>query len=72
MGRFLRFLTGFLSGMAFGTLLALMWAPHTGLELRTRLEERFLLVLEEGKRAAEARRRELLQQLEDASRVRRD
>ena len=66
MGRVFRFLTGFLVGMAFGGLLALMWAPHTGSDLRTRLEERFHLVLEEGRRAAEARRQELLQQLERA------
>ena len=66
MGRVFRFLTGFLAGTAFGALLALMWAPSTGPELRARLEERILLAIEEGKQAAEVRRQELLRQLEEA------
>lgn len=68
MGRIFRFLTGFLAGMAFGALLALMWAPNTGPDLRARLEERFLLALEEGRRAAQAQRGELLARLEEARR----
>lgn len=66
MGRVFRFLTGFLAGMAFGALLALMWAPNTGPDLRARLEERVLLALEEGRRAAQAQREELLARLEEA------
>lgn len=68
MSRVFRFLTGFISGMAFGALLALMWSPSTGPDLRTRLQERVLLSLEEGRRAAEARRQELVEQLEAARR----
>lgn len=68
MGRVFRFLTGFLAGMAFGALLALMWAPHTGPDLRARVRERVLLALEEGRQAAQARRAELLQRLEEARR----
>jgi gas vesicle protein len=69
MGRAIRFLTGFLFGMSLGTLLALMWAPHTGPELRAQMEERFLLVVEEGRKAAETRRQELLKELEESSKV---
>ena len=69
MGKVVRFFTGFLSGLAFGALLALMWAPYTGPDLRSRAEERVRLVLEEGRRAAEDRRRELLRQLEEAKRA---
>ncbi|MGQ9593643.1 MAG: hypothetical protein ACUVXH_03845 [Anaerolineae bacterium] len=68
MGRVFRVLTGFLAGMAFGALLALMWAPSTGPDLRARLQERVLLALEEGRRAAQARREELLSRLEEARR----
>ncbi|MGQ9714081.1 MAG: hypothetical protein ACUVST_04885 [Anaerolineae bacterium] len=68
MGRVFRFFTGFLAGMAFGALLALMWAPSTGPDLRARLQERVLLALEEGRRAAQARREELLSRLEEARR----
>ena len=69
MGRVFRFATGFGFGLAFGALLALMWAPHTGPELRAQVEERFLMVMEEGRRAAETRRKELLKQIQEASRV---
>ena len=69
MGRAFRFLTGFLFGMSLGTLLALMWAPHTGPELRAQMEERFLLIVEEGRKAAESRRKELLQELQEGSKV---
>ncbi|NLE77223.1 MAG: YtxH domain-containing protein [Chloroflexi bacterium] len=69
MGRILRWLAGFVSGMGFGALLALMWAPYTGPELRTRLEERVLLVLEEGRRAADTRRQELQHRLQEASQM---
>lgn len=68
MSRVFRFLTGFLAGMAFGALLALMWAPSTGPELRARVRERVLLSLEEGRLAAQARRAELLSRLEEARR----
>ncbi|MGC8838188.1 MAG: hypothetical protein ACP5UM_07210 [Anaerolineae bacterium] len=68
MGKMFRFVTGFLAGMAFGALLALMWAPTTGPDLRARVQERVLLALEEGRRAAQARRQELLDRLEQARR----
>ena len=69
MGRAIRFLTGFMFGMSLGTLLALLWAPHTGPELRAQMEERVLLVVEEGRKAAETRRQELLKELEENSKV---
>jgi len=64
MSRVFRFATGLLAGMAFGALLALIFAPSTGSDLRAQLEERVLL----GKRASETRRQELLLQLEQARR----
>jgi gas vesicle protein len=69
MGKIFRFLAGFLAGMAFGALVALMWAPYTGPELKARIQERIRLTIEEGRRAAEARRHELLGQLAEARRV---
>ena len=69
MGRVIRFLAGFILGMASGALVSLMWAPQTGPELRAQVEERVLLVMEEGRKAADARRKELLQQLQEASKV---
>jgi len=68
MSRVFRFATGLLAGMAFGALLALIFAPSTGSDLRAQLEERVLLAIEEGKQAAETRRQELLLQLEQARR----
>jgi len=68
MSRVFRFATGLLAGMAFGALLALIFAPSTGSDLRAQLEERVLLAIEEGKRASETRRQELLLQLEQARR----
>lgn len=69
MSRVFRFSTGLLAGMAFGALLALIFAPSTGSDLRAQLEERVLLAIEEGKQAAETRRQELLLQLEQARRA---
>ncbi len=59
-----RFSAGFLLGAAVGLGVALLLVPRSGDETRRLIRERVELVLEEGRRAAEERRRELTAQFE--------
>jgi gas vesicle protein len=64
MTKMLRTLTGLVLGVAVGVGLVLLLTPRSGNELRRLIRERFEFVLEEGRRAAETRQRELETQFE--------
>ncbi len=57
-------LIGVLAGAAVGAAVATLLAPYSGREMQERIRVRFREVIEEGKRAAIARRAELQAQLE--------
>lgn len=61
-------LVGFVAGAAVGTAAAILLAPYSGVELQGRIRTRAQELLEEGKRAAAARRTELAAQLESFKR----
>lgn len=63
MGRFGSFLNGFFIGAIAGAAIALLLAPKSGVELRDELKREVDDILEEGRRAAAQRQRELEQQL---------
>ncbi len=58
------FLTGVLAGAVLGAVAALLLAPYAGPELQERVRTRVQELVEEGRRAAAARRAELETQLE--------
>ena len=60
----LSFLSGAALGLVVGASLAILLAPSSGDELRKQMQERAERIQLEVKQAAEARRRELEQQLE--------
>jgi gas vesicle protein len=64
MRKTLSFLAGLMAGSVTGGVLALLFAPHSGEELQGRIREYAEHLIEEGKSAAEAQRRELEGQLE--------
>lgn len=64
MSKFLNVLGGFMVGAAIGAGLVLLFAPQSGPDTRQMIQGRARSVLEEGRQAAEARRRELLAELE--------
>ena len=64
MGKVLRVLSGFLLGAAVGGVLALLYAPGSGDEMRRQLQEYVEQILDEGRQAAEVRRLALKAQLE--------
>ena len=57
-------LIGLLAGAVVGAAAAILLAPYSGTELQQRIRGRFQELVEEGKRAAAARRVELEAQLE--------
>jgi gas vesicle protein len=61
-------LMGFVAGAAVGAAAAILLAPSSGTELQGRIQTRAQELLEEGKRAAAARRAELAAQLESFKR----
>jgi gas vesicle protein len=63
MRRIFSFLSGALCGALVGAAGALLFAPMSGIELRQQVQERYNLMLEEGRRAAADRRTELEAQL---------
>ncbi len=65
MLRMIRFLAGFIVGMALGGALAVLFAPQPGLETRQRLRGRVDTILEEGRRASELTRAEAHARLAD-------
>jgi len=58
------FLVGLLAGAVVGVAAAMLLAPYSGTELQERMRTRAQGLIEEGKRAAAARRAELEAQLE--------
>ena len=65
MLRMIRFVAGFIVGMALGGALALLFAPQPGLETRESLLGRVDTILEEGRRASERTRAEAHARLAD-------
>jgi gas vesicle protein len=56
MMRALRFLVGFIIGLAIGGGIVMLLAPGSGVETRTRLRSRVDRLLDEGRQAAEQTR----------------
>lgn len=63
MNRLGSFLGGMIIGMAAGTVAALLLAPKSGEDLRDDIKRDVDEILEEGRRAAEQRQREMEEQL---------
>ncbi len=70
MGKMMRILAGLLLGALMGVGLVLLFAPRSGPDTRRLIQERIQEILDEGRQAAEARRRELMAQLEELWRPR--
>jgi gas vesicle protein len=68
MRKLFGFLTGVLAGAVVGAVAALLLAPYPGSELQDRVRTRIEELIEEGKRAADARRAELQAELESFKR----
>ncbi len=66
--KFLRFMFGMVCGLAVGWVAGNLLAPRSGREIQEELRHRIELVIEEGRRAAEARRAELEAELQAAKR----
>ncbi len=64
MRKTISFLIGLLSGAVVGAAAAILLAPYSGPELQERVRARVQGLIEEGRRAATARRAELETQLE--------
>ena len=67
--KMLKFLFGFVAGLGTGWVIGTLVAPEEGSELRGSLRRKLNVVIEEGRRAAEARRAELEAQFQSATRV---
>jgi gas vesicle protein len=61
--RVINFIAGFLGGVVLGAILVLLTTPQSGSELQAEVRARFDRVLEEGRKAAAARRAELEERL---------
>ena len=64
MRKLVSFLAGLLAGAVVGAAAAILLAPSSGTELQDRARIRVQALIEEGKRAAAARRAELEAQLD--------
>ncbi len=64
MQKNISFLMGVLSGAIVGAVIAILLAPRSGDELQGQMRARVQELIEEGRRAAAARRAELESQLE--------
>jgi len=64
MRKVISFLAGLLAGAIIGVVAAMLLAPLSGSELQGRIRARIQELIEEGRRAAAARRAELESQLE--------
>jgi gas vesicle protein len=69
MVRVLRFAGGLVLGAAVGAAAVLLFAPQSGSETRQACRNRIQEILDEGRKAAEARRLELTAQFEDRKRA---
>jgi len=68
MRKAIMFVSGVFAGVLVGGVAALLLAPESGESLRGKAREFAESLVEEGKKAASARRAELQQQLEDFKR----
>ena len=68
MRKFASFLVGFLAGAMVGAAAAILLAPSSGSELQGQIRTRVQGLIDEGKRAAAARRSELEAQFEGLKR----
>jgi gas vesicle protein len=57
--RVMNFIAGFLGGVVLGAVIVLLITPQSGTDLQNDVRSRFDEILEEGRRAATARRAEL-------------
>ena len=64
MRKLVSFLAGLLAGAVVGAAAAILVAPSSGTELQERARTRVQVLIDEGKRAAAARRAELEAQLD--------
>jgi gas vesicle protein len=63
MKRFISLLAGFLTGAVVGATLAILFAPTSGEELQSQIQDRYYGLRDEVKEAAALRRAELEEQL---------
>ncbi len=68
MRKLMAFLSGVLNGAIVGAVTALMLTPQSGKELREQARQRYNDMLEEGRKAADARRAEVLAEFEELKR----
>lgn len=71
MKGFLNFIHGAIWGSAIGAAVIILVAPMSGKQLQKKIKDHINYVIEEGERAAEARRLELEKQFEEMRRVER-
>ena len=64
MRKGISFMMGLFAGAVVGGIVAILLAPYSGPELQERVRSRARALIEEGRRAAAARRAELEAQLE--------
>ncbi len=64
MGKFLAFMSGVLSGAVVGAVSALLLTPQSGEGLKEQARQRYTDMQEEGRKAGEARRQEVLAEFE--------
>lgn len=64
MSKVLAFLGGLLSGAIVGAVSALLLTPASGPDLKQQAQQRYNDMLEEGRKAGEARRAEVLAEFE--------
>ena len=70
MRGFFSFVRGAMWGGAIGAAVGILLAPMAGKQLRQAIKDRTSYVIEEGRRAAEAKRLELEQEFAEMRRVR--
>ena len=70
MRGFFNFVQGAILGGAIGAAVGILLAPMSGEQLRQTIKDRTSYVIEEGRRAAEAKRLELEQEFAEMRRVR--
>lgn len=70
MRGFLRFAHGTMWGVAFGAAVGILLAPKSGQKFRQSIIDYANYVIEEGRRAGEARRQELEQHFDQMRRAR--
>ena len=65
MIRFVQFISGVVVGAVTGAAVVLLLAPQGGQETRQQIQDRIQTILDEGRAAGEAKRLELVAQLEE-------